>query len=189
MSDITHLGPIPGDLVCAAYSIHPEMWADMDPSDRALFRMAYATDFWHVQEDGAHTNHGPEVERCLKLCGLGPGNAWCSAQYMAYLMDSGVPRSKLPENAASVHGVGEWAEEHGRLLKAPIRGCGCLIYHTLTTGHFTVASNVATLPTVHVIAGNTNDDGSRDGFEDCRKAYPVTAFARFVDFRGLGIAA
>jgi hypothetical protein len=181
---VSFIGPIDGSLVCARFHISEPDWKSWDPSDRAMFRMAYAADVLHVQEDPIGSNSGPEVDRVLKIAGVGPGNPWCAAIYTAYLVDSGVNRSVLPADAASVHAWGIWAGNRHRALPAPKRGCVGLIYHTPTTGHLTVVTGVSDSH-VETISGNSDPAGSREAYEVVRHVYPLSAFAAFVDTRKL----
>lgn len=178
------LGPIPGQLVIARYHIDQADWTAMDPCERAMFRLAYAADVIHVEEVPRGSNSGPEVERIQHLAGSSKGEPWCASSETAYLIDSGVQRKSLPENAASVHGWGEWAKEKGRLLEHPVRACVGLIYHTASTGHLVVVTGVGSR-TVDTLSGNTNSDGSREGYGIFRKVYPIDRFAHFVDVRRL----
>lgn len=181
---MSHIGPIPGHDVQVRYRIAPELWREMDPCERALFRMAYAADVWHVEEEPRGSNSGAEVERVQRLAGTEKGAPWCASIWTAYLIDSGVDRAALPELAASVHGWGEWAAGKGRILDKPARGCAGLIYHSASTGHLVTIASVGR-GTVETISGNTNNDGSREGYGVFRKVYPISAFRMFVDCHDL----
>ena len=184
MASILTIGPIPAALVEAPYHIAPPDWLNMDPSDRALFRMAWAADVWHLTEDAVHTNNGPEIDRILGIAGVGPGNPWCASIWTAYLVDSGASRAKLPPGTASVHGWGDWAHAQKRFTTTPKRGFAGLIYHTATTGHLVVVTQVNG-DSVMTIEGNTNLDGSRDGYGVFRRVRSIDQFAGFVDCTNL----
>lgn len=175
-------GPIPGSAICDQYGLTPDEFSALPPNLRMLFRMAYAADVMKVHEDGPpHTNHGPEVNRVLGICGWpGGGQPWCIAQPSAYLIDSGVPRSQLPPNLASTHSWLSWAEENGHILEVPVRGCIGLLIFSSTEGHGFAVSNVDR-DAVLTLEGNSNTDGSRDGWEDVRHRRPISSVHAFVD--------
>ncbi len=177
-------GPIPGAAVCERYHIDPDAWTGMDPSERAMFRMAYAADVWHVEEHPRGSNSGQEINRVLNIAGVDSGNPWCAAIWTAYLVDSGVPRANLPPMAASVHGWGEWASEHRRLVAAPERGMAGLLYHSATTGHLVVVTHVDG-DSIATIEGNTNLDGSREGYGVFRRERTIKSCVGFVHCVGL----
>ncbi len=190
MSNPSFVGPVSGALICAYYHIAAKDWAEWDPTARGLFRMAYAADVLKVQEHPRGTNTGPEVDRILRSVGLDPGNAWCASNWGCYLIDSGVPREALPELAGLVHGLdgscADWAKKEGRIAKAPERGMAGLIFHTERTGH------LVTIPGVlddgrhlRTIEGNSNDEGSREGYEICRRVRLISEIDMFIDCTGL----
>lgn len=180
------VGPIPGDLICAQYNLTSDEFAALAPNIRALYRMAYAVDVMKVREDGPpHENHGPEVDRVLGICGFpGGGEPWCIAQIAAYLIDSGVSKSQMWEGLASVHSCLAWAESNNLVIDEPVRGCLALFIFSPTEGHGVQVSHPDG-DTVWVIAGNSNSDGSRDGWEDVRKQYQNSAVHAFVDISHL----
>lgn len=189
------IGPIPADLICEQYHLEAADFAALAPNIRSLFRLAYAADVMHVQEvpnigqpgneDGS-ANTGPEVNRVLGICGFPDGGEpWCAAIGTGYLVDSGVPRSQLPVNAASVHGWLEWATENDLILTEPVRGCAGLLIFNATAGHFTTVTDVPGDGTILTLEGNSNTNGSAEGYEMVRHRRPISEIHAFVDLSKL----
>lgn len=188
--NIPTTGPISGALVCARYKIDAGDWSEMDAADRMGMRMAYACDDMHVQEDPGHNNTGPEVNRILQAVGLDPGNPWCISTPACYLIDSGVNRDKLPDLAGLVHGLSgswaDWAHKEHRVIVKPKRFCVGLIFHGPRSGHGVVLVGPGKKPgDWRTLEGNSNDDGSREGYEICRLERSVAKFDLLIDVHGL----
>ena len=189
--------PTTAEQICDHYGLTYEEFAALPTVERALYRSAYAADVLHVVEGAAYNastgeftpgppynNVGPDVCRYLEAVGADPGEPWCAADGSTMLLDSGVPRSALPELAASCHGWKDFAQDKGAWKMVPQRGFAGIIIESPTAGHFTLITDVEG-DTVRTLEGNTNDDGSREGYMHTRKVRPVGEFAGFVDLPSL----
>lgn len=132
-----------------------------------------------TQEDAAHTNKGAAILKYQQATNLGgQGWPWCAAfvdwcieQFLAKHPDFKLNR---PETA-SAFGLIDWGNANG-----------CLVFTPSDTHHTPVAGDIVVYAFSHTgivsrspssvigcdfdaIEGNTNDDGSRDGYEVCER--------------------
>lgn len=81
-----------------------------NPCDDAVAR---AKTFLYVREATNHNDH-PAIKAMLRLCGLGPGYAWCQAGAVNWvdwaLVEAGYGPTLL--RSASVHQFAHWAREN-----------------------------------------------------------------------------
>lgn len=148
----------------------------MTPAELVL-RVAAATE--GAAEVGA--NAGPYVERVLKRTGVPKGNPWCAA----YVADVGVcalgDRWPLPKTAACLQ-LGEFARRKTILNEKPMPGDVFLLWYPKLGrfAHTGFVTDVVDSNTVKTIEGNTNADGSRDGWLVARKTRDIGPNDRFV---------
>lgn len=116
---------------------------------------------------GRWTNWGPKVSMYLASAGIYHPAAWCAAFVTWCLLEAGAKRKNLPLLAASTYYWYEWANKNKRLLSQPHRG-DVFVVNGANGGHegWVRASSDAFINTIE---GNTNDEGSRDGFEVCER--------------------
>lgn len=128
-----------------------------------------------TEQDGA--NRGQTVEWLLRSVDLPPGEPWCAA-YVSHVgywsqYDPTTRRSSwpLPRTGACAQ-LGAFAHTHALLSPRPARGDVFLLY-VETLGRFAhtgIVLAVTETPTAYeclTIEGNSNDDGSRDGWKSC----------------------
>lgn len=141
-----------------------------------------------VREKGA-SNSGPEVDKYLQSVGLKPGYPWCMAfVYWCYnqaSLQSGVPNF-LIKTAGVMH---QWNEQQpvrkivlNKVLKdaAIIRpGAVFIMDYGKGTGHTGLVEKIHG-SYVDTIEGNTNDEGSREGYEVCRRTRRLTSIKGFI---------
>lgn len=171
----------------AFYKMTPGSFAVLPVVERAILRLAYSCDVLHVHEDGPpHVNRGSYVDRYNTDARAALGSPWCAACWFTQLMDSGAARHELPQNPASVHSWREWSIASGGYSKTPKRGDAGLLIFTPTEGHLTVITAVdLTGGTCQTLEGNTNTDGSRDGWEIARKTRKIGHYDGFADMGGI----
>jgi len=191
--------PVTGDQICQQYGLSSADFDALAPNIRALYRAAYCADVLHVEEGAnydpttgnfvpgpPYNNVGPDVNRFLTLAGAEPGEPWCASFGTTMLLDSGVSRGALPDLAASVvFGWIAWTRANSLALSAPVRGCAGLIQETASSGHWTWVSDDNGDGTVKTIEGNTNLDGSSDGYGVFRRTRPYTEFHCWTDLSQL----
>lgn len=143
-------------------------------------------------EDAAHTNHGPFVARCLAYVGLAEGYAWCSAFACLCVGEAAqhcglsFTNSRLIKTA-SVQQQVDHARTLGTALDASLVLSGkvtvcpgdlmCEYEDSLNryahTGIVETSPSPAT-PLFTTIEGNSNTDGSREGYEVVRQHRKVS---------------
>lgn len=141
-----------------------------------------------VREKGS-SNSGPEVDKYLKSVGLNPGFPWCMAfVYWCYnqaAQESGVSNF-LIRTAGVLH---QWNEQQplrkivlDKVLKNPAiiqPGAVFIMDYGKGTGHTGLVEKING-SYIETIEGNTNDEGSREGYEVCRRTRRLTAIKGFI---------
>lgn len=174
------------DVKIPPFSYTADQWAKLSASERALLIAAQECDTYHSQEVPKGSNRGPRVEAYLASCGLGGGYAWCAAfVYWCVLKAGFTPKIQ----ARSAAGVTEWvktAKACNAIIDKPKRGC---LFAYTKEGH----THIGFVRGVHesagqflTVEGNTNDDGSREGYEVAKRdrPYPATGLV-FIDLEKL----
>jgi hypothetical protein len=153
-------------------------WTPPPPPLRVERLLAAACTLNNVIEQGGQ-NRGQTVEWLLRGVGLPPGEPWCAAyvyhvgywsQYHPETRQSTWP---LPRTGACAQ-LGDFARAHDLLTRRPSRGDVFLLYlpelgRFAHTGIILTVTDTATTYECLTIEGNTNDDGSRDGWKSCIK--------------------
>lgn len=140
--------------------------------------LAIAISHIGVQEDPAHTNRGPQVSAWLIGAGAQPGDPWCAA-FIHGSGDEAYGKAKNPVyKTASTHELVDHAKANGTFITADevranpsvvLPGYQGVYLFTPTTGHtFLFELPISAEGVMHTIDGNSNTDGSRDGYEVVR---------------------
>ena len=126
-----------------------------------------------VEEKPKGSNRGPQVDQYLKSVGLDPTKgsyAWCAAfQYWNFEQASAMMARKNP--LAKTGGVLEqWRlrKTNFRVHGDPRPGDIGILDLGKGLGHMFIVERVHN-DHVDTIEGNTNDEGSREGYEVCRR--------------------
>lgn len=172
-----------------------EVLVDIDaPSELLKKAIEIAMSQKGIEESPPYSNRGKEVEKYLKLTGLGGGNAWCAA-FVYWCFDTAakdlVLTNPLPKTA---HVLTSWntskgkkiiktsAIENPHLIKA---GFVFVMDYGSGQGHTGIVTKVEG-EYIHTIEGNTNPGHSREGygvFELVRKVRSVQK--GFIDYSHL----
>ncbi|MES2462784.1 MAG: CHAP domain-containing protein [Armatimonadota bacterium] len=137
------------------------------------------------------SNAGPEINRFLKLCGLGPGYYWCSAFGMwvgvqaadatagDYFESWPLPRS------ADCDTVLFKARKLDIIHSTPQKGDIFFVMASPTDAtHLGIVEAVNKDGTIRTIEGNSNDGGSRNGYKVANRpsrSVKHLQFARWID--------
>lgn len=125
-------------------------------------------------------NDGPWVEAILRVTGNAKGDPWCAAfvSFVLCIVNGGT--SPLPMTA-SCQAIREYAVAHGMLTTTPDAGDVFLLLDGANHAHHTgfCASQVAD-GVFSTIEGNTNDNGSRDGYGVFARRRSLTPSILFV---------
>lgn len=122
-----------------------------------------------VEEAAGHKNTGKDVEKYLASVGLGPGYSWCMAfVYWCHQQACEAMGTKIL--MFKTGGVLEqWRQRKDKYRAlTPQPGDVFIMDFGKGTGHTGIVEKVED-DVIHTIEGNTNDDGSREGYEVCRR--------------------
>ena len=156
-------------------------------AERFVLVAAHMSDVAKVQEYASHNNHGPEIDAWCKVLKQGNGGIpWCGIFVSICLRLAGY-WGRIPSNPASTHSWASWAKQTGRALPAgskPRRGDIFVLLFTPTTGHMGVClQDKDGDGLTDTIEGNSNDDGSRDGYKVTRHDRKLVAGPKTVIMR------
>jgi hypothetical protein len=135
-------------------------------------------------------NWGPMVRAYLAVAGLFSPAPWCAAFVTWCLLEAGAVRSKLPKLAASTYWWFVWAQSTKRLRSIPRRG-DIGVVNGAKGGHEFFVRMATGKDEFSTIEGNTNDEGSREGYEVCDRERSVRGYMMkfvrwgFIDVEGL----
>ena len=114
-------------------------------------------------QEATKQNDGQWVEAIQRITGNKKGDAWC-ASFVTMVLDIAY-RGKNPlARSASCDVMLEDARAKGWLQPTPNVGDVFLVMKTPTDAHHTGVVTAVGLTSVKTVEGNTNDDGSRDGY-------------------------
>lgn len=132
-----------------------------------------------VEEIPRNSNSGPEVEIYLRSVGLPKGNSWCMAfvywctQKSALQMGANNPLKKTG-------GVLDQYNSRPHLVQAiPQPGDIFIIDFDNGLGHTGIVEKIVA-NTIFTIEGNTNNNGSRNGYKVCRKKRNIDTIKAFL---------
>lgn len=136
-----------------------------------------------VEEHPRGSNSGPEVEAYLKSVGLGKGYSWCMA--FVYWCHNEASKSLGITNPMLKTGgvLAQWQGRKDKFRKSmPEPGDVFIMDFGKGLGHTGIVES-ADLDFIYTIEGNSNDEGSREGFEVCRKKrsrLKIKGYLRFI---------
>lgn len=118
-----------------------------------------------VQEQPKNSNSGEAVEKYLKSVGLGKGYAWCMA-FVYWAVKEASQKLNVCNPLSKTGGVLDmWNKEKDLRVTKPQPGDIFIMDFGKGAGH--AGFVIAVLPNdkLHTIEGNTNNEGSREGYE------------------------
>lgn len=142
-----------------------------------LLRVASATE--GAIETGA--NRGPFVDRCNALTGAPPGSPWCASWVAMCGATAFGEKWPLPKTAGCAT-LGDFAKRKAMLSEAPMRGDVFLVYFPKLNryAHTGFVDTVVNSTSFTTIEGNTNNDGSREGWGVFRRTRTIGPHDRFI---------
>ncbi|PXY44520.1 CHAP domain-containing protein [Flavobacterium hydrophilum] len=121
-----------------------------------------------VEEIPKNSNAGPAVEKYLKSVGLGKGYAWCMA-FVYWCTKEASLQLAIANPLTKTAGVLAMLNfEKDLVVKEPQPGDIFIMDFGKGQGHTGIVEKVDK-NIIHTIEGNTNDDGSREGYKVCRR--------------------
>lgn len=132
-----------------------------------------------VEEVPKGSNAGVDVEKYLKSVGLGKGYSWCMAfVYWNVLQACG--KLAISNPLLKTGGVlAQYNYPKSKRFTAPKPGDIFIMDYGKGTGHTGIVEYVLN-DTIHTIEGNTNDEGSREGYEVCRRVRKISSCKGFI---------
>ena len=138
-----------------------------------------ATSQLGVQEMPKGSNAGPQVEGYLKSVGLGKGNAWCMAFVYWCVMNASKNKAVINPLKKTAGVLDQWNSKPLLKQNQPQSGDIFIMDFGKGQGHTGIVEKVVGLK-VMTIEGNTNDDGSREGYEVCRRERSISSIKGFL---------
>lgn len=121
-----------------------------------------------VEEIPRGSNAGPAVEKYLKSVGLGKGYSWCMALVYWCTKESAIQLGLLNPLSKTGGVLDMYNKEKDLRVTTPQPGDIFIMDFGKGMGHTGIVEKVVGT-TVYTIEGNTNDEGSREGYEVCRR--------------------
>jgi len=136
-----------------------------------------------IAEKPKGSNSGPEVNQYLKSVGLGKGFPWCMA-FVYWCVGKAATALEIKNPLIKTGGVMlQWnATKLPKLTnnsKVVKPGDIFIMEFGHGTGHTGFVEKIEG-KTVYTVEGNTNDDGSREGYEVARRKRPISSFKGFI---------
>jgi hypothetical protein len=122
-----------------------------------------------VSEEPKGSNKGKQIEKYLKSVGLGGGYSWCMA-FAKWCMDQACAEAKIKNPMYVTGGVlSQWNHIDAKYKASkPEPGDIFIMDFGGGLGHTGIVEKVEG-KVLSTIEGNSNDEGSREGFEVCRR--------------------
>lgn len=118
-----------------------------------------------VSEEPKGSNSGSMVDRYLKSVGLGPGYSWCMA-FVYWCFKESNPNNPLIKTGGVLN---QWNKIDPKYkFTSPLPGDIFIMDFGGGKGHTGFVESVSG-DIIQTVEGNSNDDGSREGYEVCRK--------------------
>ncbi len=136
-----------------------------------------------ISEEPKGSNSGPVVNQYLRSVGLGKGYPWCMA-FVYWCVDQAAKMLEIKNPLQKTGGVMLQYATTG-LRKLPKTsgaikpGDIFIMEFGHGTGHTGFVEKIEG-SIVYTIEGNTNDDGSREGYEVARRKRPISSFKAFI---------
>jgi hypothetical protein len=137
-----------------------------------------------VEEKPRGSNRGPEVDQYIRSVGLDPAgkHAWCMAFVFWCHQEAADILGVINPMLKTAGVLLQWQrrKQQYRVLE-PRPGDVFIMDYGKGLGHTGIVERVDN-DYVYTIEGNTNDEGSREGFEVCRRKRPRAKIAGFLRF-------
>lgn len=132
-----------------------------------------------VQEIPKNSNSGPEVEIYLKSVGLSRGYSWCMA-FIYWCTQKASVQTNLKNPLKKTGGVLDQYNSRPLLVHTtPNIGDIFILDLGKGLGHTGIIEKIDGA-IIHTIEGNTNDNGSREGYKVCRRKREIKTIKGFI---------
>jgi hypothetical protein len=134
------------------------------------------------EEHPRGSNWGEPVKTYLKSVSITFPAAWCMA-FVYWCFNEAAKQEKVVNPMHKTGGVlAQYKYRKAKAVTVPEPGDVFIMDYGGGLGHTGIVEKVNTDGTLLTIEGNTNDTGSREGYEVCRRVRPlgkIKAFLRF----------
>lgn len=135
------------------------------------------------EENPRGSNWGEPVQSYLASVGITFPAAWCMA-FVYWCFQQAAQKTgtanPLFKTGGVMHQYRQKQPTNGR--SQPQAGDVFIMDYGKGLGHTGIVESVNNDGTVNTIEGNTNDEGSREGYEVCRRKRPVSKIKTFLRF-------
>ena len=132
-----------------------------------------------VRENPLGSNRGRDVELFLKSIGLGGGYAWCMA-FVYWAVDETAKKMGITNPLFKTGGVlMQWNQRPKLRVATPQAGDIFIMDFGGGKGHAGFVESVSN-DYINTIEGNTNDEGSREGFEVCYRTRKPSLIKEYI---------
>jgi len=129
-----------------------------------------------ISEVPKGSNWGPDIQKYLKSVGITSPAPWC----MAFVYWCAVQSGQSDQLVKTGGVLDQWSRvSKARKFTDPKPGDIFIMDYGSGKGHTGIIDQVIG-EDLHTIEGNTNDEGSREGFEVCRRIRKKTSCAGFI---------
>ncbi len=133
-----------------------------------------------VNEKPKGSNAGPEVEIYLESVGLKKGYAWCMAFVYWCVLQASL-KSEITNPLKKTGGVlAQFNACKDFIVKIPQPGYIFIMDFGHGVGHTGFVDKILPNGKIQTIEGNTNDDGSREGYEVAIRIRKISQIAGFI---------
>ena len=133
-----------------------------------------------VEEMPKGSNSGPQVDTYLKSVGLGEGFAWCMS-FVYWCVSEACKKTGHQNLLTKTGGVlVQYNKCKDLHVTTPQPGDIFIMDFGKGVGHTGIVTKVLLNGNLETIEGNTNDDGSREGYEVCKRIRKTTACKGFL---------
>ena len=133
-----------------------------------------------VTEKPKNSNAGPEVEIYLKSVGLGKGYAWCMAFVYWCVLQSSIKLNVVNPLKKTGGVLDQFNFCKKMIVKTPKPGYIFIMDFGHGVGHTGFVDKILPNGQIQTIEGNTNDDGSREGYEVAIRIRKISQIAGFI---------
>ncbi|MCX8018931.1 MAG: CHAP domain-containing protein [Chitinophagaceae bacterium] len=136
-----------------------------------------------ISEAPRNSNRGPQVNSYLRSVGLPPGNPWCMA-FVYWCVQKACDELKLKNPLVKTgHVLTQWNKTTLRKLPKTSRavkpGDIFIMHYGGGKGHTGFVESIKG-GFITTIEGNTNDEGSREGYEVARRTRSKSSMSGFI---------
>lgn len=132
-----------------------------------------------VEEVPRGSNKGVDVEKYLKSVGLAGGYSWCMA-FVYWSVLQAAKKIAMPTPLLKTGGcLVQYNNPKNTKKTVPLTGDIFIQDHGKGLGHTGFVEYVVG-DAIHTIEGNTNDEGSREGYEVCRRVRKIASCKGFI---------